>query len=406
MKIGVFSAGDRNNYGDILFPIIFNKYFEDKLEIEIINYGIMKSDLSKFGGLETREITASIKDENDYIIICGGETLGADWTGAFLTYDQFKNKLLNFTFRLMNKIFGLNWNIFLKRVILGNNMEKYKMPYNLSPKMYNGKSKIIYNAVGGSTIDLLNNNYKKYLKGILLEAEYVSVRDERTIENLQKLGLEKIINSYPDSAILMSEYYNNEQLKKLCTKNFEKNYLKKILSTKYIVFQISEDYSKGKIQIIEKELEKIYEATKLQLVLLPIGRAAYHLDQIPLKKIYKKLKNKINIIYIDTQNIYEVMFILANTELYIGTSLHGAITAFSFGRRHVALTSKVSKLREFLKTWSLGDYYIEINELSQKVQKCLNEDIKNIELKSKLAKDKAIENFENIKKIIKGKTNE
>lgn len=405
MKIGVFSAGDRNNYGDILFPIIFRKYFKNKIDLKIKNYGVMESDLSSFGGLKTQSIVDTIKDNNDYIVVCGGETLGANWTDAFLTYDQYENKFFNFIFRAMNKIFGMNWNIFLRNLILGNKMLNYIMPYNLSYKMYN-KTKIIYNSVGGSSINLLKKEYKKYIENTLNTAEYISVRDEKTLINLQELGVKKEINLFPDSAILMSDYFNNENLKELHSKFFKDNYFQKISHKNYIVFQIAENYAKNKIDTIVRELEKIYLKTKYQIVLLPIGKAAYHLDQIPLKKIYKKLKDEIDIIYVETQNIYETMYILGNTQLYIGTSLHGAITAFSFNRRHVALTNKVTKLREFLKTWSLGDNYIEIENLSLDIAKYLKQEIKNIEEKNRIAKEKATENFKNIEKIIKGKRNE
>jgi hypothetical protein len=48
------AASDRVNYGDLLFPIVFGKVAEKKsLDAEIHYYGIVKSNLSYFGGYPT-----------------------------------------------------------------------------------------------------------------------------------------------------------------------------------------------------------------------------------------------------------------------------------------------------------------------------------------------------------------
>ena len=69
MNIHVLSAGDRNNYGDLLFPIIIKKYLESKnITTSINNYGVIASDLSYFGALPTfssNDLIANYKkDEN------------------------------------------------------------------------------------------------------------------------------------------------------------------------------------------------------------------------------------------------------------------------------------------------------------------------------------------------------
>lgn len=47
-------ASDRVNYGDLLFPIVFCTVAEKKMfDVEIYNYGIVKSDLAYFGGYPT-----------------------------------------------------------------------------------------------------------------------------------------------------------------------------------------------------------------------------------------------------------------------------------------------------------------------------------------------------------------
>lgn len=406
MRIGILSAGDRNNYGDILFPIIFQKYFENVAKIEFENYGIVEADLEYFGGFKSRKIFDISKKEIDIIVVSGGETLAASWTNILLSYER--KEYINFLLRVIRKIFGLKGDIFNRNIILKLNkekrkiFEKYSMPFDIPKDILKKEVKIIYNSIGGSGIDSLPKGYQNEIKKVLASADYISVRDKKTKQNLENLEINMPVKSYPDSAMLMSEIFMKESLKKLVSTYFKVNYFQILDQKEYITFQIAEYYAKGKIEKIVEELEKIYKNRKIKIVLLPIGLAAYHSDQIPLKEIYKKLKGKIDIVYIDAKNIYDIMYVLANTSLYIGTSLHGAITAFSFGQRHVALTNRVSKLREFLKTWSLGDEYVEIENISSNLDLYLSQDIKEIKRKSEVARKKVKENYEQIRKIMLG----
>lgn len=406
MRIGILSAGDRNNYGDILFPIIFQKYFEDISNIEFVNYGIIEADLEYFGGFKSRRIFDIVKEEIDIIVVSGGETLSTPWTGILLSYKR--KECINFLLRIIKKIFGLKGDLFNRNIILNLSKEKkevfkeYKLPFDIPKNILKNNIKVIYNSVGGSTINQLSEEYQKEIQKTLDSADYISVRDEKTKLNLEKLDIKVSIKLYPDSAMIMADIFKKENLKELVSDYFKINYFSVLDQKEYIVFQIAEHYAKGKIEKIVEELEKIYKNKKIKIVLLPIGLAAYHSDQVPLKEIYIKLKDKVDIIYIDTKNIYDVMYVLANTSLYIGTSLHGAITAFSFGRRHVALTDKVSKLREFLKTWSLGDEYVEIENIFSNLDLYLSQDIDEIKKKSEIVRNKVKENYEQIKEVMLG----
>ena len=61
MKIKIFAASDRNNYGDLLFPLVIKKILEkDFPNYTIENYGIIKSDLSFFGALPTNSFKSLI----------------------------------------------------------------------------------------------------------------------------------------------------------------------------------------------------------------------------------------------------------------------------------------------------------------------------------------------------------
>ena len=97
----------------------------------------------------------------------------------------------------------------------------------------------------------------------------------------------------------------------------------------------------------------IYLAIKKDMepsLLLPIGFAALHEDNIALKQM-QNIYN--NFVLIDKLNIYEIMNLIANSYFFAGTSLHGNITAMSFGIRHIGLNPEIKKLENYLKTWEI-----------------------------------------------------
>src|SRR5690554_5319683 len=79
------SAADRLNYGDLLFPLIF-KSFCDQKKIGFRNYGLVKSDYSEFGGLPTMSYLQLLKDlkkGNGILVVGGGEVFFGNWVKLY-----------------------------------------------------------------------------------------------------------------------------------------------------------------------------------------------------------------------------------------------------------------------------------------------------------------------------------
>lgn len=56
-KINIIGAFDRNNYGDLLFPIIIEKTLKKKgIKNEFNYYALNKTDLSEVGAFPTKRI--------------------------------------------------------------------------------------------------------------------------------------------------------------------------------------------------------------------------------------------------------------------------------------------------------------------------------------------------------------
>src|SRR5690554_2827952 len=108
-KIRFLSASDRINYGDFLFPLVFQevlKLIDSDYVFE--NYGIIKSNYAHFGALKTksfRALEAEI-EAGDKVIVGGGEVLFANWTTLYAFINPVFNYFMQFKKlkKLENKI--------------------------------------------------------------------------------------------------------------------------------------------------------------------------------------------------------------------------------------------------------------------------------------------------------------
>ncbi|MBS5951632.1 MAG: polysaccharide pyruvyl transferase family protein [Clostridium sp.] len=141
------------------------------------------------------------------------------------------------------------------------------------------------------------------------------------------------------------------------------------ISRFYICVQSNLFYIRGREKVLAKEVEKICNRDDLRLVLLPIGFAANHDDNFALKRLKKYIN--LDTIYFEELNIYEIMYIIAKSNFFAGTSLHGNITAMSYGVRHIGLNKEITKLDEYLKTWDLElqNHCINFEDLSEEYEK-------------------------------------
>jgi exopolysaccharide biosynthesis predicted pyruvyltransferase EpsI len=99
--------------------------------------------------------------------------------------------------------------------------------------------------------------------------------------------------------------------------------------------------------------------------------APNHEDQKVLKRI-KTLNSEVH--YIHPNNLYDIMYLISNSNCYIGTSLHGMITAQSFNIPFMPLNKKVVKMDNYCKTWTneVCEGCIDYNKIEDIIDKYLN----------------------------------
>lgn len=392
-NIALIGAFDRNNYGDLLFPIIVQKALEERnISGDFNYYGLVESNLESIGGVKTKSISSFYNTNTDVAIVVGGDVLPVKWTGMeFNLRDNYISSKLT---SLKYKIFNEKKEQIARKKFSGQT----NFPWVISGDIITAECTVIYNSVGGSNLTGYTDAEKKLLFSDLERADYISVRDRKTYENLKDGNLTDIQIS-PDSAVVMSKYFNDENFDKIVSQEVKEFQEKKI--NNYIVFQIGEYYSKGNIETIVREINAFLLNTDYSIILLPIGRAWGHRDQVPLKKINNLLKSNgwASRLFMPTNNtIYDTMYYISHSKLFMGTSLHGCITAISYGKKCIALDYRVNKLTEFLKEFSHENqlYSLKYGEIYKGLSESLTLDnSQDISISNKLI-DEADKNFDNI----------
>lgn len=360
-KVLIIGAFDRYNYGDLLFPLVIEQQLNTyKKDFKFEFFGLIKSDLRKAGGPPTeglQKFYEKCSDPNNpvHVIIAGGEALGVTWNSLFAALNPFFQHI-NKRHVKLNQLIDLN--LLTKKILKG----KTTLPFAFDKSNFPGVLSVTLNSLGGSGLDQKFFDKYDFLKSKLEHVDYFAVRDRVTLANLKACQVDADL--CPDSAILMSEFYPVEYLQRRITAEV-KSYVD-ANKGKYVFVQINKKTTKGHVKTIASGLDEIYTKDNVPLCLCPIGKALDHDDQIALQQLGKILKSPHT--YFDAFNIWDIMYLIANSKCYIGTSLHGAITAMSYCVPHVGL--KVEKLGAYLATWGTAENHrsIEFSEIYSQFQ--------------------------------------
>jgi len=343
----LYGAFDRYNYGDNLMPIIFQKYIEKYypdllLQFEIEYAGISHSNLEKYLCLKTKSIKKVAKHltKDSAIIVIGGEVLGA--TNDILHLHMQKTSLTHKIIKKFKQKFPLSYKLYLNSCY----STPWDYPFVINKNLLPDGVKVIYNTVGGRLNPKNNEVYSKIRKRIF-SSDYFSVRDSRTFKDLTEL--DKPVLS-PDSVFLLPDVIDLNFIEtniRPDVKLFGENH-------RQYVFQVAPNKLDCTLDILIDQITQLSKNDKSKVVLLPIGYASGHDDMHILKKINNAIPKET--ILLNDLNLWEILYIIKNCKAFIGTSLHGVITAMAYGIPHFGINKNISKLDAFLSEWSFEPY--------------------------------------------------
>lgn len=332
------SASDRINYGDLLFPLISKELFCRRSESKFRNYGLIKSDLSSFGALKTASYKALQHDmskQEGNLVLGGGEVFFPTWQRLYAYINAaYAGITRSYKVSQIEKKFNL------ARRLLSNG--QIDLPFTPDMRNFgNGKSALFFNSVGGILRENDSRTYLHIIKSALGRARHISVRDSRTKDYLEKIGIKSTL--VPDSALVMSDIYPIEVLESRVSIDLSS------IPKKYAFVQFAIDKSPKCLESFARDLEALLKKLDIEAVLCPIGISANHEDQVALAKL-KAYSEEFNMLR--PTNLFDIMYLIARSEVYMGTSLHGMITAYSFGTRFTPLNTKVTKLQAYCESWT------------------------------------------------------
>lgn len=364
-RLYILAPNDRFNYGDLLFPYILTHYFSTKFD-DIVYVSTTESDMSDRGGIKTKSYSelfhVDVHWEN-HLIVAGGESLCVRWFTILSYIVPWVRLLYRLSWKVtrlpMCKCFPDYCASFIEHVFKTRTRFVFSVGKNEMPQF----KSIAYNALGGSR--LLDSGILDSLKvrEILNSVDFFTVRDKVTSLALNKYGIEHSI--CPDTAIMMSDIFSEQIL----LKSISMASLRELRETNYIFFQGSLDLWKEKYELAASQLMALYNDTGCKIYLCPIGMALGHSDQVALKNIASLLK--CDYLFIEQPNIFDIMWLIKHSRMYVGSSLHGTITAMSFSVPYIGYGPL--KLKAYIKQWGeTEEHFTEQNRITETAKKMFN----------------------------------
>lgn len=393
-NILIVGAFDRFNYGDLLFPLVIeaqlNTYGQP---FDVSFFGIVKSDLSALGGKPTEDIGAFYRRcnegrEHTSVIVAGGEAVAVTWSSLLLALSSMFKRTHRFHHRI-NKVFDLN--AFAKRVLHGQT----DLPFVFTRSDFRGVDNVVFNSLGGSELDPVIFDRYPGLRDKLRHVDYFAVRDEATQRNLTVQGVQTSL--YPDSAILMSKFYPGSILAERVSPPVGQYATEK--RGAYLFFQIKNNHAKNNELRIAQQLDAIVEQhPDIHLCFCPIGKALNHDDHLAIHRIAPLLKHPFTVF--EEVTIWDIMCLIAHARMYMGTSLHGAITAMSYAVPYVGVV--VPKLNSYLQTWGVTgiNHTVSLDGLRDGFQKAIGVDAASLDQSRKRQIQAAEDSFLHIKRLV------
>jgi hypothetical protein len=337
-QLGTF---DVENYGDLLYPIVFRHLVQKKdPTLQVRLYSLRAGESLRQSALTTESIRSLFAKEHSglrTLVIGGGDILRTDWDLMARHYGRrsrvsipsVRNSIDSFGARR----FRARW---MSYPAAG--------PFLIDPNDLPGESRAAYVSCGvphdfaASEIDRV--------KRTLGNASFIGLRDEDSAEKLLRAGIDCEVRVAPDLTVTLSDQFDRNELacrgRKILSR-FE------VQSDRPLLCFQSQPYPGFDTDEILRELKRYQERRATEVVALPLGYC--HGDHEFLKGLAKRSDGAIK--YADVSSVFDMLAIIAASDVFVGTSLHGNITAFSFGIPHVFGPLPVAKVDGFLRVVNL-----------------------------------------------------
>jgi hypothetical protein len=349
-QLGTF---DVENYGDLLYPLILRHLIKTGIQ----HYSLLPGDAPYAAGFQTESIGRLFESQDPLtVVIGGGDIIRTD--SELIARHYGRNSRVSYK-RLRHSLgviglIGYEVRAKLPRIDAGGFYAKrfrarwmsYPAiaPFILDARGLPPGSEVSYVSCGvphefaPSQFDAVNTAFE--------QAKFVYLRDEDSKQKLRRAGVTRELHVAPDLAVILSDVFDQAD-----TARRGRELLSELGLTKanpVLCFQTQPYPGFSQEEILDR-LNAYCDRTNAKVVLLPLGYC--HGDHEFLQSLAQRANGRLH--YANVNSIFDMMALIAASDVFAGTSLHGNITAFSFGIPHVFGPLPVTKTRGFLEITNL-----------------------------------------------------
>ncbi len=347
IPILLFGAGDRHNFGDLLFPHIAAALLPGR---RLIHAGLAVRDLRPYGGHQTRALAplaVALRDQPLHILHVGGELLTCDaWQAAVMlqTPEQAQETIARYERDPEQRRAWV-----AQTLGLGDHV-----PYCIARNRFPRAEKVSYCAVGGVDLAARPAEMRDEVLAKLRSADAVSVRDEVTQETLAAAGIAATLT--PDPAVLVKELFGDDIRKH--AQHGEPAQVRIAFPQGYLAVQLSADFDDdATLNVIAAQLDGIAHASGFAIVLFRAGAAPWHDDLA----CYRRLASRMHapaVWLFSSLHLWDICALIAHSRAYCGSSLHGRIVAMACGLprvnvRHPDQAGQITKQEAYGMSWEI-----------------------------------------------------
>jgi len=350
---------DVENYGDLLYPIVFRHLLKARdASLQVRHYSPLPGEAPQEAGFETHSLQSLFESraESCTLFLGGGDILRTDWDVVASHYGR--DSRIDYS-RLRHSLGTVNAFSYLLR----RNLPRSE-PAGFFADRFRARW-MTYPAVGPFLIDsdsLPQGTLVSYIscgvphdftplerdgiKRTLDRARFIYLRDEQSAEKLCRAGVRRELRVAPDLTVLLSDQFDREK---------QARRGREIISRfgidgdrPFLCFQC-QPYPGFDAEEIVRQLMRYRERTGSTVVLFPTGYC--HGDHEFLHSLARLSGGALK--YAGVYSIFDMMDIIAASDLFVGTSLHAYITALSFGVPGLFGPLPVAKADGFLSVMNL-----------------------------------------------------
>lgn len=227
---------------------------------------------------------------------------------------------------------------------------------------------------------------------------YLAVRDEVSRGYLLEAGVEEPIHVVPDTGILLDGVIrtriNEGEARELLSKRGAG-----INGRKTLCFQCNPGFLMNQEKSIVRALSAVADKYDLEVVLLPVGLC--HGDRDALRRVQNAGGGRFTLVD-GVESPIEMGALISVCDYFAGSSLHGNLTALSFGIPHLVVnTARLAKMEGFVQSARLEEFRItDWSDLESTLEKLVHAPRERWSAAADRLKLRASEHFDRLAALI------